>query len=123
MGDDKVVFGLSVERVPIAIGGGVDGDKARVVALGLVAQDEEHLTGVASKLILCHTHDAVGFGLAIHHAVEHHHTRQLKGVVQARDIPLIGLVGDGSSIDSRQVTRHAIVLKHWLIIFVVEHRA
>ena len=93
-----------------------------MVVLASVADDEHHLPGISGEFLLGKAHDAFGFGLVVRRRVEHHHARQLERVVQPRDVPAVGLPGDGRDAEARDVGRHAVVFEHRFVIFVVDDR-
>ena len=123
MGDHDVRSGLFVQRPPVAFVLRGDGDEARVVLCSPFAQYEHHLPGVAGEFLLGRAHDPFGLRLVVHRAVEHHHARELERVVEPRDIPAVGLVGDGRHAEPGDVGRYAVVLEHRFVVLVVDDRA
>ena len=123
VGHHDVRHGLFVQLLPVAVVLRRQGDEARVVVLAPLADDEHHLTGSSGELALGQPHHLVGLLLAFGGVVEQHDARELERIVQPRDVPPVGLVGDRRDIEPRDVGRHAVVFEHRFVILVVDHGA
>ena len=110
-------------QVMFVIRDGGEDDNSRFIPIAAVADDEHHLPGVPGELLFGEPHDAFGLGLVVHRRVEHHHARQLERIVEARDVPAVGLPGDRRDAEPRDVGRHAVVFEHRFVILVMDDRA
>ena len=89
----------------------------------LSSADEHHLPGIAREFALGHPYDAFGFGLVVDARIEQHHARKLERIVEPRDIPTVGLVGDGRDAESGDVGRNAVVGVGRFVVLVVDDGA
>ena len=115
--------GLIVQRLPVAVVLRSDRDEARMVVLAALFEYEHHLSGVAGETLLGRPHDPFRFGFAVDRAVEHHHARELERVVEPRNVPAVGLVGDGRDPEAGDVGRYAVVGEHRFVVLVVDRGA
>ena len=123
MSNNNICCRLLVQCLPVSLVRRSDRNEFRPILASAVFYQEQYLPRFPRKLILCRFGDLFGLFLVVHIAVEGHHTRKLKRVVQTADIPFVRLVGDGRHIQPGDIGRHAVVLEHRLIIFVVDNRA
>ena len=112
---------MQVAPISVVLGG--DRDEVGVVRFAAIAQDKHHLAGLAAKFLLGQADEPLGLSLVIDRRVEHHDARELERVVEARDVPPIGFVGDGRDIHAGNVGGDAIVVEGRLVVFIVDHRA